>query len=66
VFGYNKSMEEKYWKTLDRWLSEGVDKGTLSEFCLGVGTMLQQDLKGTQEGKEVALEYVKAISDFRN
>ena len=62
---YNKYMEEKYWKTLDRWLSEGADKGTLSEFCLSVGTLLQQDLKGKEAGREIALEYVNSISKLK-
>ena len=65
LFGYNKNMEEKYWKTLDRWLSEGADKGTLSEFCLSVGTLLQQDLKGKAAGREIALQYVKSISKLK-
>ena len=57
-------MQEKYWKTLDTWLSEGADKGSLSELFLGVGTKLQQDLKGKKAGKEVTLEYVGAISNL--
>ena len=56
-----KEIIEEFWNTLDGWLSEGADKGSLSELFLGVGTQLQQDLKGNKAGKEVALEYVKAI-----
>ena len=56
-----KEINEVFWNTLDRWLSEGVDKGILSELFLGVGTQLQQDLKGKKAGKEVALEYIEAI-----
>ena len=58
-------MEEKYWETLDKWLSEGTDKGTLSEFCLSVGTLLQQDMKGKETGREITLEYVKSISELK-
>ena len=57
-----KEINEEFWNTLDGWLAEGADKGVLSELCLGVGTQLQQDLKGKRAGKEVALEYVEAIS----
>ena len=57
-----KEINEEFWNTLDGWLSEGADKGMLSELFLGVGTQLQQDLKGKRAGKEVALEYVGAIS----
>ena len=57
-----KEIYEEFWITLDGWLSEGVDKGCLSELFLGVGTQLQQDLKGRKAGKEVALEYVEAVS----
>ena len=56
-----KEINEEFWNTLDGWLSEGADKGSLSELFLGVGTQLQQDLKGNKAGKEVALEYVGAI-----
>ena len=56
-----KEISEEFWNTLDGWLSEGVDKGILSELFLGVGTQLQQDLKGKKAGKEVALEYIEAI-----
>ena len=56
------NINEDFWNTLDRWLSEEADEGTLSELFLSVGTQLQQDLKGKRAGKEVALEYVGAIS----
>ena len=56
-----KEIYEEFWISLDGWLSEGVDKGSLSELFLGVGTQLQQDLKGRKAGKEIALEYVGAI-----
>ena len=57
-----KDINEEFWNTLDGWLSEGADKGSLSELFLGVGTQLQQDLKGNKAGREVALEYVMAIA----
>ena len=57
------NINEIFWKTLDGWLSEGADKGSLSELFLGVGTKLQQDLKGKNEGKEVSLNYVESIAD---
>ena len=57
-----KEINDEFWNTLDGWLSEGADKGILSELFLGVGTQLQQDLKGKRAGKEVALEYVEAMS----
>ena len=57
-----KEINEEFWNKLDEWLSEGVDRGILSELFLGVGTKLQQDLKGKRAGKDVALEYVEAIS----
>ena len=56
-----KEINDEFWNTLDGWLSEGADKGSLSELFLGVGTQLQQDLKGKKAGKEVALEYIEAI-----
>tara|TARA_Y100000590_G_scaffold466191_1_gene640791 strand:+ start:557 stop:748 length:192 start_codon:yes stop_codon:yes gene_type:complete len=59
-----KDINEEFWNTLDGWLSEGADKGVLSELFLGVGTQIQQDLKGKKTGKEVALEYVEAISNL--
>ena len=57
-----KEINEEFWDTLDEWLSEGADKGILSELFLGVGTQLQQDLKGKKAGKGVALEYVRAVT----
>ena len=59
-----KEINDEFWNTLDGWLSEGADKGSLSELFLGVGTKLQQDLKGKKAGKEVTLEYVGAISNL--
>ena len=59
-----KEINEEFWNTLDGWLSEGADKGVLSELFLGVGTQIQQDLKGKKVGKEVSLEYVGAISNL--
>ena len=56
-----KEINEEFWNKLDGWLSEGADKGILSELFLGVGTQIQQDLKGKKAGKEVALEYIEAI-----
>ena len=58
-----KEINDEFWNTLDGWLSEGADKGSLSELFLGVGTKLQQDLKGKNEGKEVSLNYVESIAD---
>ena len=55
------NINEDFWNTLDRWLSEEADKEILSELFLSVGTQLQQDLKGKKAGKEVALEYIEAI-----
>ena len=57
-----KEIKEEFWDTFDEWLSEGADKGILSELFLAVGTQLQQDLKGKKAGREVALEYVMAIA----
>ena len=45
-----KEINDEFWNTLDGWLSEGADKGSLSELFLGVGTQLQQDLKGKKAG----------------
>ena len=59
-----KEINDEFWNTLDGWLSEGADKGSLSELFLGVGTQLQQDLKGKKAGKQVALEYVGTISNL--
>ena len=53
-----KEINEEFWNTLDGWLSEGVDRGSLSELFLGVGTQLQQDLKGKELGKKFANEYI--------
>ena len=57
-----KEINEEFWNKLDEWLSEGTDRGILSELFLAVGTQLQQDLKGKKAGREVALEYVMAIA----
>ena len=35
-----KEINEEFWNKLDGWLSEGADKGMLSELFLGVGTQL--------------------------
>ena len=40
------NINEVFWKTLDGWLSEEVDKETLSELFLTVGTQLQKDING--------------------
>ena len=58
-----KKINDEFWNTLDGWLSEGADKGSLSELFLGVGTKLQQDIKGKKEGKEVSLTFVESIAD---
>tara|TARA_Y100000590_G_C15554594_1_gene952305 strand:- start:41 stop:229 length:189 start_codon:yes stop_codon:yes gene_type:complete len=52
------NIEKEFWETLDKWLSEEVDKELLSQLFLGVGTFLQQELKGKKEGKRFASEYV--------
>ena len=56
------NINEDFWNTLDKWLSEEVDKETLSELFLSVGTQLQQDINGEDFGKVRALDYVKAIA----
>ena len=44
-------INEEFWNTLDGWLSEDVDKESLSELFLVVGTILQQELKDKKTGK---------------
>ena len=58
------NINEVFWKTLDGWLSEEVDKETLSELFLTVGTQLQKDINGKDFGKVRALDYVKAIANL--
>ena len=58
------NINEDFWNTLDRWLSEEADEGTLSELFLSVGTQLQQDINGKDFGKVRALDYVKAMADI--
>ena len=55
------NINEVFWKTLDGWLSEEVDKETLSELFLTVGTQLQKDINGKDFGVARALNYVKRI-----
>ena len=53
------NIKEDFWNTLDRWLSEEVDKETLSELFLTVGTQLQKDINGKDFGVAKALDYVR-------
>ena len=53
------NINEDFWNTLDKWLSEEVDKETLSELFLTVGTQLQKDINGKDFGVARALDYVK-------
>ena len=53
------NINEVFWKTLDGWLSEEVDKETLSELFLTVGTQLQKEINGKDFGVARALDYVK-------
>ena len=53
------NINEDFWNTLDRWFSEKVDKETLSELFLTVGTQLQKDINGKDFGVARALDYVK-------
>tara|TARA_Y100000590_G_scaffold399780_1_gene483353 strand:+ start:516 stop:701 length:186 start_codon:yes stop_codon:yes gene_type:complete len=53
------NIKEDFWNTLDRWLSEEVDKEALSELFLTVGTQLQKDINGKDFGVARAINYVK-------
>ena len=53
------NITKDFWNTLDRWLSEEVDKETLSELFLTVGTQLQKDINGKDFGVARAINYVK-------
>ena len=55
------NINEDFWRTLDQWLSEEVDKETLSELFLTVGTQLQKDINGKDFGVARALDYVKRV-----